>query len=196
MLAWWVDLLRESLGDPRRAGERLLAQGFPDGAALAGLILMAVLSALVVHLSLGLQPPEIREGFVAMLGGPFTSALTQAGLMLTMAGVMYGAGRMMGGRGSFGGAVTLVAWLQAVLLALQLVQIVALFTIPPLAQVFGMVGLFLMGWLLTGFTAALHGFASMLKVFAGVVAVFIATAMVLAVVLVMLVGDRIAAGGL
>jgi hypothetical protein len=187
-----ISLGKQSLHDPRNAGHRLLAYGLPEGTGLVLVILMAVLSSLIVHLSLGMQPPEVQTAFLQVMGGPVRSAIVQLVVLLVIAAAMFGAGRMMGGRGNLPDAILLVGWTQALMIALQMVQFVVQILLPPLAGLIGLAGLFLMGWLLTGFTAALHGFASLAKTFFGMLVVMVLSVILLSFILMLFIGPQVA----
>jgi len=67
----------------------------------------------------------------------------------------------------------LVSWLQFVLICLQVVQIVAMVLLPPLAFLIGVAGIILFFWLLTAFVAELHGFSSTIGVFVSILIVMV-----------------------
>ena len=71
----------------------------------------------------------------------------------------------MGGTGSFEETILIVAWLQFVMICLQVVQTGVLLLSTPVAEIFGLLGILLFLWLLTNFVAVLHGFSSLFQVF-------------------------------
>lgn len=161
-------LMRLTLRSPRRGAAAVLAMKLPTPARWVAFWLMVVGSALGVHLSFVLQPAELQEVVGHLMSSPFRTALMQGVVMLVSVIAMAQVGRWFGGRGRFDDALILAAWLQAILLALQVVQLVALLILPPLADLLGLVALFLMFWLLTEFVAELHGFRSAVLVFIGI----------------------------
>lgn len=161
-------LMRLTLRSPRRGAAAVLAMKLPTPARWVAFWLMVVGSALGVHLSFVLQPAELQEVVGHLMSSPFRTALMQGMVMLVSVIAMAQVGRWFGGRGRFDDALILAAWLQAILLALQVVQLVALLILPPLADLLGLVALFLMFWLLTEFVAELHGFRSAVLVFIGI----------------------------
>lgn len=161
-------LMRLTLRSPRRGAAAVLAMKLPTPARWVAFWLMVVGSALGVHLSFVLQPAELQEVVSHLMSSPFRTALMQGVVMLVSVIAMAQVGRWFGGRGRFDDALILAAWLQAILLALQVVQLVALLILPPLADLLGLVALFLMFWLLTEFVAELHGFRSAVLVFIGI----------------------------
>jgi hypothetical protein len=71
----------------------------------------------------------------------------------------------MGGQGGFDGSLALVAWLQFVMVCIQVLQTVALLIAPVIGNLIGLFGLILFLWMLTSFVAVLHGFRSLAQVF-------------------------------
>jgi hypothetical protein len=116
------------------------------------------------------MPPEQREVMLSLIASPLRTALLQAAIWAVIASLIAAGGRIRGGTGTFADALILVAWLQFILLCLQLVQVVAGIVLPILADLIGLAGLGLLVWLLTNFVAELHGFRSLVAVFAGLVA--------------------------
>jgi hypothetical protein len=68
----------------------------------------------------------------------------------------------------------------------QLVQLVALLILPPLAGIVTILAIALFFWLLTGFVQALHGFQSRMMVLFGVLGSMFAAAFVVSFILIML----------
>jgi hypothetical protein len=93
---------------------------------------------------------------------------------------------MMGGGGGFADALLLAAFLQAIMLVVQLLQIAALLLFAPLAGIFSIIGVVVFLWVLTGFVAELHGFRSLLGVFGMIVATTFGLAFLIAMLLAML----------
>ncbi|MFN3145271.1 MAG: hypothetical protein ACE368_08365 [Paracoccaceae bacterium] len=71
----------------------------------------------------------------------------------------------LGGGGSLDDTILLMAWMQWILVGLQVIQILALLVIPPLVGLIVLAGMGLFFWLLTNFVAELHGFRSLGRVF-------------------------------
>jgi hypothetical protein len=111
---------------------------------------------------------------------PFGTLVMQ-GVVLVM-GVMltWRIGQARGGVGSLPDTISLMAWLQFVLLFLQAAQLVAQLLLPPLAMLLGFAGIGLFFWLFTQFVMELHGFRSPGATFAGILGVMMALGMVLA----------------
>ncbi len=170
-------LVRQSLTRPREAAERLLALSVPDDARWLGFVIVVVLSVLLGQLSV------ILMGEGGFGGGLLFMAMFQTSLLLGMVVAVQGVGRALGGTGGFPDTLLLVAWLQFVMLVLQIVQIASLVLVPPLFSLITIASLVLFMWMLTNFIMALHGFTSALKVFVGIIFTVFAMAIVLAILL-------------
>ncbi len=174
-----VALLRETLSDPKASARRIMALPLPMSARWQALLLVVVLSVLFGQLSVLLMTE-------AGMPNPLQAGVVQGMALLIMVFAAHGVGRLMGGRGQFDQALILVVWLQAVMVAIQLVQVVALLVVPALSALIGVLGMALFLWLLTNYVAVLHGFESLGKVFAVILLTLFGIAMVLAMLLQML----------
>ncbi|MFE3837032.1 YIP1 family protein [Pseudogemmobacter sonorensis] len=185
------ELLRLSLADPRRAMRLILGLVLPPGTAMTALALAAVLAAFAMHL-LRLLLPGGRSGPSLLdMGGPISTALIQLGFLLLMAQLVCWIGRMAGGRGGIQAALLAVAWLEVVMLAVQLALIGVMLVLPGLAAVLMSLGVAVFLWLLTGFVAELHGFPSMRWVFLGIIATACAMILILSILLAALIGPEV-----
>lgn len=180
-----MGLIRDTVIDPRAGARRVLQARLPMNARWLALALVVVLSALAGNLALRLAmgPTGMMGG---LLAGPVPSLVLQATVLFVMASVMHAVGRMMGGGGNFPDALLLVAFLQGIMLVIQLLQIAALLLLPPLAGLLSILGFAVFLWVLTGFVAELHGFRSLLAVFGMILATAFAVAFLMAMVLAML----------
>lgn len=181
-------LMQLTLQDPTRAARELLAERVPLSARTAGLLLVAVLSALLTGLQVGggLQPTDRLTAF--MLASPFRTAVLQWGFLALSVVLIHRVGRAFGGRGSFPDALLIVVWLQTLMLGFQLIQLVVSPILPGLAGLIGLVSFGVYLWLLTVFIAELHGFASRGLVFLGMVLSALAAGFALAVLFILILG--------
>ncbi len=180
--AQFLSLVRLTLRDPVGAAGQVVAllsvpgaRWLALGAVVTSAAALGTLGELVFSLATGLDlgPPA----------APVKLALVQTVLIVYSAAAMAVVGRQFGGRGGFGDALSLVVWIEAVMVVGQVAQIfvMALF---PLASMLLTLALFgLMLWLLVVFTAALHGFDNLFWVGAGVMAVFFGSALLMGSVL-------------
>ena len=181
-------MIRLTFQDPRAAARYLIALQLPPVGRwlLFGLVVTA--SALLTHLSFGLLPPEEMAFLNQTMSNPLQTAALQAGFLLVTIVAIFGIGRWQGGKGSFADTLFLLGWLQVVLLSIQVAQIVALATIPPVAEILGVVGLAVSFWILTQFIVELHGFKSAWRVFLAIVGAIFLLALALSALLVSVYG--------
>lgn len=178
-----VGLARLTLQDPRKAIRVLQAEDVPLPARTLGLLLMAVLSALLLQPSFLLLPPtDDAMGFV-LAQSPLRTAVIQWVILLISALLIHRVGKAFGGTGNLPDAILIVVWLQLIMLGVQILQLLSLVLLPPLSGIVGIAGFVLFLYLLVSFIAELHGFASRGAVLAGVIVTFFAAAFVAALVL-------------
>lgn len=151
---------RFTVTDPRSAARMVISMGLPLQAALMALLLTSVLSAILAHVSFALLPADARAGFEGMMASPLRTAVVQMIVACAGAFAAHVLGRWRGGRGTMPQTVALLAWLQFVMLILQVAQIAAEIVLPPFALVLAYVSVGLFLWLLVHFVMELHGFRS------------------------------------
>lgn len=183
-------LTRLTLQEPRQAAKALLGEGVPMRARTAGLLLVAVLSALFASLQVGSHLADLDPFSRFMLASPFRAAVFQWMFLALTVILTHRVGRAFGGHGSFADALLVVVWLQLPLLALQVLQLAATLIVPPLAGIIGLGGFALFLWLMTAFVAELHGFRSRGRVFLGLVLTGLCTGFVLGIAAVLILGPE------
>ncbi|PRX38080.1 Yip1 domain-containing protein [Meinhardsimonia xiamenensis] len=184
----YIALAIASIRNPRAGAEQIMRMA----AGRLGrrerwelLALVVLLSAILTELTILILPQG--ASLLMPLGlSPLAMTLLQFGLMALTVQAVYWIGRAAGGQGSLEDALLLVAWLQAILLGVQLIQSLALLLVPPLVSLITLFGMVLWPWLMTGFVAALHGFSSLAKVFLGIVAASFGIALGLSLILAMI----------
>jgi len=186
--AFLLRMVRETLVAPRAGAAAMLGFGFAPIVGWLALLLMAVASTVLTHISFAMMPPEAREIWATAMGSPIRTAMLQWVVLLISVHAMHKVGRWRGGKGTLQGAVVLVAWLQFILLCVQVAQLVTQALLPPLSDLLGIMGLVLFLWLLTNFTAELHGFSSLGLTFLGIILTIFAAAIILVFVVTLLVG--------
>lgn len=180
------DLMRlafESVRAPREGARQVQTVDLPRGARWQALIAVVIVSVLLSQATAFLAPAGSDILMGAMLANPIGATIVQLCLMVIMVFSVFWIGRAMGGHGSFDDTILLIAWMQFIMVGLQLVQTAALVLIPPLASLIGVLGLGLFFWLLTNFVAELHGFRSLFQVFLMIILSIIGIAFVLSLVL-------------
>jgi hypothetical protein len=185
-----IALARASLQDPRAGARMVLSLGVPLPARTAGLLLMAVASAFVMHLGFLLLPPTDDAMSLFMMQSPIRTAVIQWLILVVSVLLIFQVGRAWGGQGSLADTLLIVVWLQVIMLGVQIVQLLALVLAPPLAGLVNIAGLILFFWLLSSFIAELHGFASRGKVLAGIFATTFAVAVLVVFVLSLILGPE------
>jgi Yip1 domain len=160
----WPALITTSLFQPQLAARQLMDWNPPLAQRWQAMILLSVLSTLMAAVTTLLAGPDSPLS-ADSLGGPFAITLVEFGINLLAVLLVTGIGQLAGGQGRFDDALLLMAWVQFMLLAWQVAQIIALVVAPPLFLPLLLVGVVLMFWLLTHFITALHGFASPWQVF-------------------------------
>lgn len=183
-------LAQLTLQDPRAATRVLLAEGVPLTARTAGLLLVAVLSAVLASLQLRLTPQELDPMSAFMLASPFRAAVVQWAFLALSVLLIHRVGRVFGGTGSFADALLIVVWLQCLTLVLQLAQLVVNFVSPALAGIIGLGGFVLFLWLMASFIAELHGFRSRGLVFLGMVVSAFAAGLVIGLAVIFIAGPE------
>jgi hypothetical protein len=185
-----VNLAQLTLQDPGQAARVLLAEGVPMRARTGGLLLVAVLSALMASLQVGTGRADLDPFSAFMLASPFRAALFQWGFLALSVLLMHRVGRAFGGRGNLADALLVVVWLQIIMLGFQTLQLVVSPILPPLAGVIGLVSFVVYFWLMSWFIAELHGFASRGRVFLGIILTGLAAGLVLAVLMILFLGPE------
>ncbi|MFM7446798.1 MAG: Yip1 family protein [Tabrizicola sp.] len=185
-----ISLAQLTLQDPKAATRALLAEGVPLPARTAGLLLVAVVSALLASLQFQLDPQELDPISAMMLASPFRAAVVQWAFLALSVVLIHRVGRAFGGTGSFADALLIVVWLQCLTLVLQMIQVVANVLSPALATIIGLAGFGVFLWLMTSFIAELHGFRSRGLVFAGMLVTAFAAGFVIVFLMVFLVGPE------
>lgn len=182
-LADLAALLRDTFTAPRPTIRRLLDAGLPFGTLAVALVLVVVISAILSEITTLLTS---APGGSEMVGGPLAIAVMQMVLLILIVVGIDRGGRRMGGQGDRTGAVLVVVWMQVMMIALQLVQLVLLVLVPPLGAIIGILSVAVFFWLMTAFVAELHRFRSSGLVFLSLLLGFIGLAIFLTLVLSML----------
>jgi hypothetical protein len=154
-------LARDTITDPREGATTVLSFAPPRQALWLMFAIVVVLSLFMGELVFLISP--VPDG---ALSGPYQSSpillgLLQAAFLFVMVHAITFIGRWFGGTGRFEEALLLMVWLQFIFLCVQVIQLIALVIIPPMAAVITLLALGLFLWLLVNFIAVLHGFTSL-----------------------------------
>ncbi|MDJ0828173.1 MAG: Yip1 family protein [Rhodobacter sp.] len=158
-LAW------DSVRTPRDAARLVMQVGLPRGARWEALLLVVLVSVILGQITTYVMLGQPGVIFGPFLANPVLAGVVQMSLMVIMVFAVFWIGRAMGGIGAFEDAILLIAWMQFVMICVQVVQFAALMVLPAMASLVGLAGFALFFWLLTNFIAELHGFSSLGKVF-------------------------------
>ncbi len=170
----------DTLRDPGRGARQVMAVEMPRQQRWETLVLIAVLSATFAYISVAMAGGYSNVSTSGMVGmAPIMLAISQLVVLLVMVFAMYLVGRAFGGRGGLDDAILLVAWLQFILICLQVLQIIATVVMPFVASLIGMAGMIVVFWLLIAFVQELHGFKSKTGIFISILMVIVAFATVL-----------------
>ena len=175
-----LTMARGSILAPRAGAAMLLRMRLPPQVAWLALALMAIAAALLNHVSFAAMPADAQAFFGDAMRAPLRTALIQWAAMLVAAQLVTRVGRWRGGSGRLADAALLIAWLQFILLLVQVVQIVVQLALPALGGMLSLLAIALLFWLLTNFVAELHGFGSLPMTFLGILGTMLVTAFVLA----------------
>jgi hypothetical protein len=142
-------------------------------------IAMILLSVVLTGIAQVLFPTSPEDAIALLQLSPFQAVGVLGGLTLALIVGIVGIGRLMGGQGELDGALRLFAWMQAILIALQVIQ---LFFVPVMAILAALVALVSIGlfiWLILNFVAELHKFDGIGQAVAVTILSFILTTFVL-----------------
>lgn len=178
-------LFVQSVTQPDAAARTVMALKLPTPVIWAALVLAGVMSALLGAVATQMMP-EAGGLMPGMMANPVLLAVAYCVVLSAFAFGAYRVGQAFGGTGSFEDTLALVAWLQSVLVALQLVQIVLLFILPALAGLMFLTALGLFMWMWAQFIKTVHGFTSAPMVLGISFAVLFAALFVLSFLLVLL----------
>ena len=184
----WAGLVTATLRNPRAVARSLIAWDLPRGVGATALSLMAVLSAILSSLAVRMAPLEGDPLVIEMFNSPIRVVILQALVLWITVGLMVGVGRMFGGKGQVQDAIVLVAWVEAVLLLAQALQVLLLLIAPPLSDIVGLGTVGVLFWLMASFAAELHGFRSTFAALLGVFGTLVVLSLAFAIVMVVFLG--------
>ena len=161
MLSVFLNLGRQALSEPREAAATLLSMGVPREAYWPAFFLLVVLSVLLNEvLSLISPAPPLAPTIPPIVMGLITAVISAVSIW-----AVWKVGQAMGGTGTFNETLLLTVFLQGILFAGQLVELVLLLAMPVLAGLFSLALVLFALWLNINFIATLHGFTSLWRAF-------------------------------
>ena len=162
-----IGLMRDSLTSPRETATQLLGLRLPRRVLLEGVALLAVVNGLLAALMGGVAMP-MQDGTEVMVSPILWTLILIAGMILSASSLQV-AGRLLGGVGSFEGALLVTAWINALALAIELATVLLGLVSVDLASIFFLLGLLVLLWSLINFVRVLHGFNGVLRSLVAVV---------------------------
>ncbi len=181
----WAELVKESFLRPRAAARGVLALRFGSHELLQLAVVVTCVGILLAYAAMRVSGGVVDGVAMWMLSTPLIGALVEFALLGVIAVLTYRIGALFGGTGTFGGALTLIIWLNAVMLVPQMAQLLMLLALPPLAAPVAFVAVIWGLWAFANFVTELHGFDNPVMVLGGVIltsiVLFIGVAMILAI---------------
>ncbi|MGI1661729.1 Yip1 family protein [Palleronia sp. KMU-117] len=178
-----LPMVWRTIKNPREGAEEVLSLGIPREALWPLLVLVLVLSIILGQITTLLVASAAGVTVTGPLANPMVTGVLQFALLLVTIFAIHVIGRSFGGTGNLGETILLVAWLQFVMVCIQVVQTAFMLILPPVGSLLGIVGLVLFLWLLTNFVAVVHGFRSLGQVFVMILVSMFVLAFVLSILL-------------
>ncbi len=176
-----LQFVGRSLIDPKGTAQMLNAMRFNRGILWSMLVVVVCLSVLMMVATLALLPNPAQSQFMAL--SPFGLAVLLGSILIAMVFAFYFTGQMLGGTGRFPGALLLLTWWQAMGVAVQVMQLVAVMILPFLAGFVTLAGFAYLTVALVVAIDVLHGFNNIGKAIGTVIVAFLGTAFGLALIL-------------
>jgi len=184
MLNHLLSMIVLTVRDPAKAANWVLKGGIPRTQTWALFLLASAMSGFFAQIGLLLTPIEPIEG--AVMPNGFMMAFMVAGSILILTAAITWIGRAFGGKGTAGEVMLLVTWMQFVMIALQIVQIIVGILSSEIAMLLAWFGVGVMLWMMTHFVTVVHGFGSPAQVFVGIIGSAIGLALGLSILIVMI----------
>lgn len=178
-----IELMRMTVRDPQAGFRRLLAKPWGPGDRWALIFATAAASAVLSWLGAALMPGSAGEaGVLGMLSAsPISMASVQVVSAAFGAYLLAEVGRIFGGTGRFPDALLAVGWIEAIMVALQTIQLAVTVVLPPLGALVGIATLLLAAYLMVALTMAVHGFRNPLLVVMGILGTVMLTSFLLSI---------------
>lgn len=176
-------LIRQSFTDPKGTAKRLIALDLPAPVLWEALALVVALSAIAAQVSSLLLSGPGGQALMPFATSPMLVGFVQGAILVIMVFAVHWIGRSFGGVGRLEDSIVSVAWLQFLLVCLQVLQLGVGFVSPALSGLIGLAGVIVFFWLLTQFVMVVHAFESAAMVFVMIVVSLLAITFALSLVL-------------
>lgn len=178
-----LSLTWATVRQPRVIARQLILLDLPVRTLWLILLTVAAISAVIGETATLLLIGQSAADADPVAVGPLAKAGIRLGGLVATVLAVHHIGRMMGGKGRFEDSLALIAWLEVVMIAVQVIQILLLVAMPGLGLVVTLAGLALTLWIFTAFVTEIHGFRNMAMVFVTIVASVLAFSFALSLVL-------------
>lgn len=169
-----IELMRLTIRNPLGGWLALAARNWSLADRWGLVFATAAASAVLSWAGAQLLPASAGDaGLLAILAAsPMSMAGVQVASAALGAFLLSEVGRVFGGRGRFPDALLAVGWIEAIMVAFQVVQLLVTLILPPpldlLGALVGIASLLLAAYLMVGLTMAVHGFRNPLLVVMGI----------------------------
>ena len=175
-MKFWADLAVETLRSPQDAAARIMGWQVPRTELYIALLAVSALTALIVGAVSTLGPPpgpELLEAVpvMSLFQRPLALFVLTAGGLIVMVHARYWAGNAMGGGGNLSDLIALMAWLQGLRVAAQVVIVTLSALVPGVASLLALVVMIVAFWLMLHFISAALRLGSLLKALGILIAV-------------------------
>lgn len=179
-----IQLMRLTIRDPMRGWAVLRAMPLTLADRWSLVLTTAALAAILSWLGAMLLPASVESNglFAALSRAPLTMAGVQVASAALGAFLLSEVGRMFGGTGRFPDALLAVGWVEAIMILLQAVQLMATVVLPPLGALIGIGTLVLAAYLIVAMTMAVHGFRNPLLVVLGIVGTVLVASFLMSII--------------
>lgn len=180
-----LDLLRQTLFQPREAARLLIDMRLPSQWLWLALVLMAILNSIVYTLSVQINPPTDPSAALMppVFQAPILFAVLLFGALALTVIALYFVGQGLGGAAEMTDILVLLTWLQVLRLLVQAGVLVLALGAPALAAIAVIVSAVWGVYILIGFVDAAHRFDNRFKAAGVIVLSFVAMAIGLSTLL-------------
>ncbi|MEM9581986.1 MAG: Yip1 family protein [Pseudomonadota bacterium] len=170
MIAQLLQMVQFSVQSPKQGAQMVLDAKPAREILWLMLALVVALSVILAQLMTYMVPvPNDTGTLMPFQSSPVMFALIMWGLLVLMVFCTHYIGAMFGGTGEFDDSLTIVIWLQTILLVIQAAQLVIALVSPSISGIIGLLfGLFSI-WIFINFVAVVHAFQSLTYVFIGLI---------------------------
>ncbi len=162
MIGHLLKMVQFSIQSPKEGAQMVLAAKPNREVLWTILVVIVALTVILAQIMTYIVPtPAEAQQLMPFASSPVMFALVMWGLLVLMVFCTHYIGQVFGGTGAFDDSLIIVIWLQAILLVVQVAQIVLAVISPFLAAMFGLAFGLLSVWIFVNFVAVVHGFKNL-----------------------------------